>query len=163
MERRHFLRGSILAASTIAIPGVASSAAAQQRRRGGAPCAPARTEWSGEGAPEGRAVADVSSLSAEERSHAPVLTLPERVRAGRPFDLVVQIGVRPHEITPEHHIEWVEVCVGERRALVADLSSDVAYPIVRVPLVLREPAVLTVRARCNQHGVWLTRREIAVG
>jgi superoxide reductase len=91
-----------------------------------------------------------------------VLTLPERVRAGRAFDLVVQIGVRPHEITAEHRIEWIEVCLDDRRVLVADLSADVAYPVVRVPVSLRAPATLTARARCSQHGVWMTQRRIEV-
>nr|MDQ3037304.1 class II SORL domain-containing protein [Myxococcota bacterium] len=121
-----------------------------------------REEWSATGAPTGRVPADASALDADERMHVPVLTLPERVRAGRAFDLVVQVGVRPHEMTADHRIEWVEVCLDERRVWVADLSADVAYPIVRVPIVLREGAVLSARARCSQHGVWMTRRSLVV-
>lgn len=165
MERRRFLSGSILGAAGAVVVGAASprDADAQQRQRRGGPCPPVRAEWSGSGAPDGRSPVDAGAMTDEERGHVPVLTLPERVRSGRAFDLVVQIGARPHEITEAHRIEWIEVCVDERRVLVADLSADVAYPIVRVPLVLRAPATLTARARCNQHGVWITRRAIDVG
>jgi superoxide reductase len=169
MERRHFLRGSVLAAVAPALAAATwpARAAAQRghRRPGPNPasaCPPARAEWSATGPPQGRTPGDPAALTAEERVHAPVLTLPERVRAGRSFDLVVQVGVRPHEISPEHHIEWIEVCVGERRVLVSDLSIDVAFPVLRVPLILHGPALLSARARCNLHGVWITRREIAV-
>ncbi|AKF04649.1 desulfoferrodoxin family protein [Sandaracinus amylolyticus] len=158
MERRRFLRGSIVGAATLALP----SAAVAQRGRGTSACPPARAEWSAEGALTGTQVADASALTEDERTHAPVLTLPERVRAGRPFDLVVQVGVRPHEMSVEHRIEWLEVRLDDRVVWVADLSPDVAYPIVRVPLALREPSQLIARARCNQHGVWMTRRAIQV-
>ncbi len=92
----------------------------------------------------------------------PVLVLPEVVRAERPFDLVVQVGVDPHVMTEAHHIDWVEVTVGEQRAFAADLTAAVGYPIVRLSLVLGEPADLTVRAHCNLHGTWRTRRSIDV-
>ncbi|UJR82751.1 desulfoferrodoxin family protein [Sandaracinus amylolyticus] len=157
MERRRFLRGSIVGAATLALPS-----AALAQRRGTAACPPARAEWSAEGTPTGAQVADASALTEDERTHAPVLTLPERVRAGRPFDLVVQAGVRPHEMSVDHRIEWIEVRLDDRIVWVADLSPDVAYPILRVPLVLREPSQLVARARCNQHGVWMTRRAIQV-
>ena len=155
MERRAFLVSGSIIAGSIAIPG---DAAAQRRTR-----PTLRAEWSGTGVPDGRAPADPSAMSDEERMHVPVLTLPQRVRSGRPFDLVVQIGVRPHEITAEHRVDWIEVCLDERRILVADLSVDVAYPVVRVPIVMTATAMLTARARCTQHGVWITRREITVG
>lgn len=161
MERRAFLISGSLVAGSLVVPGDAAA----QRRVACPPChepAPARAEWSGTGPPVGRAPADPSAMTDEERMHVPVLTLPERVRAGRPFDLVVQIGVRPHEIHPDHRIEWIEVALDERRVLVADLSADIAYPVLRVPIVMSGSGVLSARARCTQHGVWMTRREITL-
>lgn len=156
MQRRRFfsLAG---AGALVGLPG--GIAAAQITRE----------DWSASGEPTGREPADEAALTGEERLHVPVLSLPARLRAGRAFDLVVQIGVRPHECTAEHRIDWIEVALGPsggasgewRRVFVADLSVDVPYPVVRVPVVLREPATLVVRARCNVHGVWRTRRELA--
>lgn len=116
-----------------------------------------------DGALDGREPRDPSALTAEERRHVPVLVLPTRVRAARAFDLVVQVGVEPHPMTASHHVEWIEVTVGEERAFLATLAGPVAYPIVRVPLTLGASGPLTVRARCNLHGTWRTRRTIEVG
>lgn len=152
MLRRGFVHGSLGTFATFVAPSLARAQPGRVTRDG----------WDGRGEPTGREPADVESLTDLERSHVPVLTLPRHVRIGRPFDLVVQIGVRPHEMSAAHHIEWVEVCLDERRVAVIDLTVDVPYPIVRVPIVLGAPAMLVARARCNQHGVWRTRREIAV-
>lgn len=121
-----------------------------------------RAEWSATGPREGRQATDPARLTPEERRHLPVLSMPQNVRADRPFDFVVQVGVDPHVMTDAHHIDWVEISVGERRVLVADLSADVGYPIVRFPLVLRESAELTVRSHCNLHGTWRTQRSVTV-
>jgi superoxide reductase len=152
MDRRTLLRGSVASGlAALGSPLVPSRAAAQVTR----------ADWSPTGELTGHEPADLASLTDEERVHVPVITLPARLRVGRSFDLVVQVGVRPHECTEEHHVDWIEVALGERRVFVADLSLDVPFPVVRVPLVVRAAETLTVRARCNQHGVWRTRRELS--
>lgn len=149
MDRRAFALGSLAA---LAAWPIARTAAAQRRE-----------DWTGTGAPTGREPADADALTDEERGHVPVLTLPRHVHLGRPFDLVVQIGLRPHEMSVAHHIDWIEVSLGERRVAVVDLTVDVPYPIVRLPIVVHAAGTLIARARCNQHGVWMTRRELAIG
>lgn len=126
------------------------SRASAQRREG----------WSPDGPLDGREPADPHDLTNEERRHVPVLVMPERVHAGRPFDLVVQVGPSPHVMTENHHIDWIEVALDAARVFVADLTESVAYPVVRVPIVLRGGATLTARAHCNLHGTWRTRRRI---
>src|SRR5687768_17457335 len=107
MQRRAFVTGSI---AVLGAAGFPSLGRARRGRVASCPtCPPPRADWSATGALEGRAPADPMSLTDEERIHVPVLSLPERVRAGRPFDLVVQIGVRPHEMIAGHRIEWIEV------------------------------------------------------
>lgn len=153
MERRAFVRGSLLA---LAAAPLSSAAPALAQHR--ATCL--RADWEPTGALTGREPTDPSALTDEERMHAPRITLPHRVRSGRSFDLAVQIGAPPHECTEAHRIDWIEVALDERRVLTADLSSDVPFPIVRVPIVLHANATLVVRAHCTQHGVWMTRRPI---
>jgi superoxide reductase len=148
MDRRGFVQGAV--AALLFPAGIAS---AQVVREGWDPSAP----------PTGREPHDPESLTDEERSHVPVLTLPRHVHLGRSFDLVVQIGLRPHEMTVAHHIDWIEVCLGSTRAAVIDLAPSVPYPIVRIPIVVHEATTLVARAHCNQHGTWMTRRELAIG
>jgi superoxide reductase len=150
MDRRAFVGGSL--AALACVPWASASA---QR------CP--RQDWSSTGALTGREPADPEVLSDEERSHVPVLTLPRHVHLGRPFDLVVQIGLRPHDMSAAHHIDWIEVALDDHRVTVIDLTPDVPYPIVRVPIVVHAAGTLIARARCNQHGVWMTRRALAIG
>lgn len=152
MDRRSFVRGTLGGGVAASVLGSLSPTAARAQV--------IRADWSPSGDLEGREPTDVHDLTDEERAHVPVITLPSRLRSGRSFDLVVQIGVRPHECTPEHHIDWIEVALGERRVFVADLSIDVPFPVLRVPLVVRATETLTVRARCNLHGVWRTQRAL---
>jgi superoxide reductase len=150
MDRRAFVGGT-LAALALAPLSVAHA----QRFT--------REEWSATGPLTGREPADPETLSDEERSHVPVLTLPRHLHLGRSFDLVVQIGLRPHEMSAAHHVDWIEIAIDERRIAVVDLSTDVAFPIVRIPIAVHAAGTLVARARCNQHGVWMTRRPLAIG
>jgi superoxide reductase len=150
MQRRAWLAGGL--ASGVVLVGASLS---PRRVR-----AQARADWSPSGPLEGREPRDLSALTPEERIHVPVLTLPARLRIGRSFDLIVQVGLQPHECTEDHHIDWIEVALDERRVFVADLSRDIPFPVVRVPLAVHVASTLTVRARCNQHGVWRTQRAL---
>jgi superoxide reductase len=109
-----------------------------------------------------REPADPSRLTPEERRHAPVLVMPRAIHAGRAFDLVIQVGVEPHGMTPAHHIERVELLRGAERVFSVELGPSVAFPVVRVPVVLTGNTVLSARAVCNLHGAWRTRRMIEV-
>lgn len=155
MQRRRFLGTTLLAAA--AMPVSASVALAQRRP---ARATPLRADWRPDGPRTGREPRDVTALDAEERAHVPVLTLPPRIQLGRAFDLVVQIGLDPHPMGADHKIDWIEVSLGDARVLTADLGVGVPWPIVRVPLLVGAPARLVVRARCSQHGVWMTARDV---
>jgi desulfoferrodoxin (superoxide reductase-like protein) len=95
-----------------------------------------------------------------DRTHLPVLALPARPRLGRPFDLVVRVGEPMHEQRRDHHVQWIDVHLDDVRLFVCELSAEVPYPVVRVPVVLRRAGELVVRVRCSQHGVHAIRRAI---
>lgn len=158
IERRGFVGLSLGAlASSIGAALVLPGRAAAQPRRGRGSLRP---DWTAEGPPDGREPSDPTAPSEEERIHVPTLSVPAAIRAGRPFDLVVQIGFTAHPMQPDHRIDWVEVRIGETRAWVIDLGPGVPFPVVRVPVVLEQAAPITVRARCSQHGVWRTRHSV---
>lgn len=137
MERRRFLRALGVGASSTGLALVAAPAASAQERRG--------LDEPGRELP-----ADASGL---DRTHLPILSLPARLRLGRSFDLVVRIGEPLHEQRRDHHIEWVDVRYAGELLFACDLSPNVPFPVVRVPVVLRRSGELIVRARCAQHGV----------
>lgn len=172
MDRRRFLRTSLTSTcvasaglATLTMPATASlfaeRALAQPRTTPAAPPA-LRTGWSPTGPRDGREPADTAHLGADERLHVPVITLPELVRRGRAFDLVVQAGLDAHPMEAAHHIDWIEVYAGDTRAFITDLSPFVPFAVVRVPLVLAATTELRVRVHCTLHGAWPTRRTVQV-
>lgn len=143
MERRRFLRalGAGSAGLVLAAPSVT---AAQQRQ--------------GIDEPGRELLADASGI---DRTHLPMLALPARPRLGRSFDLVVRIGDPLHEQRRDHHVEWIEVRYAGEALFACDLSASVPFPVVRIPVVLRQAAELVVRLRCSQHGVHRFSRPLA--
>jgi superoxide reductase len=107
--------------------------------------------------------ADPAHLTPEERMHAPILTLPARVRRGRAFELGVAIGAPLHESTADHHIEAIEVRAGGRPVARVELVPGMTGPSIRLLVVLQENESLGVLAMCSRHGLWETVREVTVG
>jgi superoxide reductase len=98
---------------------------------------------------------DPAHLSALEMKHWPKLTVVGRATPGQPFDLSIQIGQEIHPMTPEHHIEWVEVWAGGKRLERMDFNEPTwVKPVLTVQLVANAPTEFTVRLRCNLHGLW---------
>jgi desulfoferrodoxin (superoxide reductase-like protein) len=107
-----------------------------------------------EGASPRELQADVEGL---DRMHLPVVAMPARPRLGRAFDLVVRIGEPMHEQRLDHHIAWIDVHYGSDRVFSCELSPDVPFPVVRVPVVLRRADVLSVRLACTRDGSFVWR------
>ncbi len=151
MERRRFfgaLGGLTMGGLGVgAIVGAATSTAEAQEA-----CRP------GEGESPREITNDVSGA---DRMHLPLVSLPARPRLLRAFDLVVRVGEPMHEQRRDHHIQWLEVRYGADRLFVCDLSPDVPFPVVRVPVVLRRVDELTVRLRCSRHGAFVWRVALA--
>ena len=88
--------------------------------------------------------------------------MPERVRRGRAFDLVVQAGLDAHPMEAAHHIDWLEVYADDARVYVCDLSPYIPFAVVRIPIVLSADVTLRVRLHCTVHGSWLTTRQVQI-
>ena len=149
MERRRFL-GAVGSGLATGLAGAlsASRVAAQDRGR------------PGEGDAPRVLTREASGL---DRTHLPILSLPARTRLGRSFDLVVRIGEPLHEQRRDHHVQWVEVRYGADRLFVCELSPDVPFPVVRIPVILRRSDELAVRTRCSQHGSFEWRLALTPG
>lgn len=140
IERRAFLLGALGACGGV---GLCPTALAQER--------PGQGETP-------RSIA--SDVTGADRIHLPIVSLPARPRLLRAFDLVVRIGDPLHEQRRDHHIQWIEARYGAERLFVCELSPDVPFPVVRVPVVLRRADELAVRLRCSRHGAFEWRLAI---
>lgn len=63
---------------------------------------------------------------------------------------LVKVGSIPHPMTPEHHIEWIEIINGDyvnTKYLAPDSEPEAEF---YVP----ETEKIKVRCYCNLHGLW---------
>jgi len=106
--------------------------------------------------------ADPAHPTADERVRAAVLTLPARVRPGRPFELGVAVGTPVREGSVDDHVEWIEVRAGNERVARFELAQSYALPSVHLTMRVTEATTLRVLAMWSGAGLWETTRPIAV-
>lgn len=95
-----------------------------------------------------------------ETLHVPVITAPQKVKAGEPFDVNVSIGKNLHPIGPTHWIEYVQLGIGNEPAgTLIFRSNGYLKPETKFAVVLDErlkgrKVSLVATIRCNLHGIW---------
>jgi superoxide reductase len=96
--------------------------------------------------------------------HAPVFCIPDKVKAGEPFQVSLTIGEKPYENEKEHHIQWLELYAGEIFLGRVDFTPEMTYPEFTFTIRLAHEMEATLRAisRCNLHGLWESSKKIQV-
>ncbi len=108
---------------------------------------------------------DPSNLSEMEKKHIPVIDCPDKVKKGEPFKITIKVGELPHVMEEAHHIQWIEVKVGENFYERIDLTPVFTRPEVTLTLVKggkHETRTLRVIERCNIHGLWEATKDITI-
>lgn len=98
-----------------------------------------------------------------EKKHAPVIEAPDKIKAGVPFAVTVTVGEIVHPMVNGHYIQYVELLAGNEPAGRVDFRPGLNQPVVTFQLVLDKPVTLVAREYCNLHGLWESRREVALG
>ncbi|MBU5612311.1 desulfoferrodoxin family protein [Geomonas azotofigens] len=114
-------------------------------------------------------VKDPAKKTPIERSHAPVITAPASVTAGKPFTVEVSVGEVLHGMVPAHWIGFIELSLGNEPAGRVDLqprgylAPKVAFTVV-VPKEAAPTGKVTLVAKqhCNLHGLWEGTLDIVV-
>ncbi len=104
-----------------------------------------------------------------EKSHAPFIVAPAKVKAGEPFTVEVSVGENLHVMGPAHWIEYIELNIGNEPAgTVTFQSKGYLKPKVSFTVVLTKEAApggkvtLIARQRCNLHGLWESGMDVEV-
>lgn len=112
---------------------------------------------------------DPANKTPLEKSHAPVISAPAKVKAGEPFTVEVSVGENLHVMGPAHWIEYIELNVGNEPAgMVVLQSKGYLKPKAAFTVVLAKEAApsgkvtLVARQRCNLHGLWESGMDIEV-
>ncbi len=100
-----------------------------------------------------------------EKKHTPVITCPDSVKSGEPFEVKINVGAIPHVMEEGHHIQWLEVSFGQNFNARVDLTPVFTKPEVTVKLVKggkHRTSTLRVTERCNLHGLWEATKDIQI-
>ena len=109
-------------------------------------------------------VQDMDNMTDLEKKHHPVITAPEKVKAGECFEVTIEVGkLLEHPNQPAHFIEFVELYAGDvylsRLALTAQMSCPTMKVCVSLPKDMGDLRAFTL---CNLHGIWESRKPITV-
>ncbi len=113
-------------------------------------------------------VKDSANKSALEKSHAPVIKAPAKVKLGEPFVVEVSVGEVLHPMGPAHWIEYIDLNVGNEPAGRVDFQPrGYLNPKAVFTMVLKDAppagkATLIARQRCNIHGYWEGSTDVSV-
>ncbi len=112
---------------------------------------------------------DPANKTPLEKSHAPFIKAPAKVKAGEPFVVEVSVGENLHVMGPTHWIEYIELNIGNEPAgTVAFQSRGYLKPQAAFTVVLTKETVpggkvtLIARQRCNLHGLWESGFDVEV-
>ena len=105
-------------------------------------------------------IKDPAKKTGLEKKHVPVISAPEKVIAGEPFDVEVVVGEIVHPMGPSHWIEYLQLNVANEPAgTVTFRSNGFLKAKARFNVVLGDnlkgaTLPLVVQLRCNLHGIW---------
>jgi superoxide reductase len=148
-ERRNFLKAAAVGAGAFILNG--GSALAQEYF----PVQVDETLWK-----DINRVKDPNNETTLEKLHVPVITAPEKVKAGEVFNVDVIIGREPHPMMPAHWIEYIQFSVGNEPAgTVTFRSHGYLKAVAKFAVVLDETlkgkkVSLVATLQCNLHGIW---------
>jgi superoxide reductase len=107
---------------------------------------------------------DEANMTDLEKKHTPVIHVPDRVRAGEPFEVAVNVGellAHPNELA--HYITRVELYTEEYIMLGrAHMTPIRSVPRVKFTVVLDKSQTLRAYSDCNIHGTWQGKKEVVV-
>jgi superoxide reductase len=114
-------------------------------------------------------VKDPSNKTPLEKSHAPSIKAPAKVKAGEPFTVEVSVGEVVHPMGSAHWIEFIALNIGNEPAGRVDFQpKGYLNPKATFTVVLQKESApsgkvtLIANQRCNLHGYWEGSQDITV-
>ena len=112
---------------------------------------------------------DPANKTPLEKSHAPVITVPGKIKSGEAFIVEVSVGEVVHAMSPAHWIEFIELSIGNEPAGRIDFQpKGYLKPKATFTVVLTNESApsgkvtLVAHQRCNLHGYWEGSLDITV-
>ena len=104
---------------------------------------------------------DLDNLTSFEQLHLPWIIIPEFVKKDEEFEILVKIGKVDHPMTDEHYIRGIQLCV-DKECFKRILLDPPSHSETKFKISLKKDSMITVRAECNLHGVWQSRKKMVL-
>ena len=102
---------------------------------------------------------DPENLTGFEQKHLPWILIPDFVKKGEKFEVVVKVGEVDHPMCPSHYVKWIGLCVGDGLVKKIKLNfSDLSE--AKFKISLDKDVEIRAREECNLHGVWESSKKI---
>ena len=109
---------------------------------------------------------DSSELTDLEKQHEITINVADNVTAGIAFEVELIVGEKlTHPNNIDHWIQYIELLIGEARVNQFEMdAATITTPSVKFKITLPKWASseLTARLRCNQHGIWESKKLITI-
>lgn len=114
-------------------------------------------------APAAAVAGAFDALQAETNAaHTPVITAPDKVKAGEAFDVTVTIGQKPHPSETGHFVRYIALYAGDVELARTDLTPTLTVPRVTYRVRLEHSATLRALAAPNHSAAWVAEHKVAV-
>ena len=149
MERREFLRAAAAGAGALVLAGRTTFGEEHY------PIAVDESLWQGI-----NRLKDPDNETILEKLHVPVITAPEKVKAGEIFDVDVMIGKEMHPMGQTHWIEYVELSIGNEPAGTVTfrshgyLKAHTRFSVMLGDELKGKKVSVVATLKCNMHGIW---------
>jgi len=103
-----------------------------------------------------------SLQTAENPAHMPVITAPDKVAPGQPFDVTIAVGQKTHPSETTHFIRYIALYAGEVELARATLTPTLTVPTVTFKVQLQTSTTLRALSAPNHSAAWVAERPITV-
>ena len=105
---------------------------------------------------------DPKNMSLLEKKHSPVIKVPEKIKAGEPFDVQIEVGGVAHPMERGHYIGWLQLFADEVPIATVTFQPVVSRPKAMLTVILEKSVTLRVLESCNLHGIWESSLNISL-
>ncbi len=100
--------------------------------------------------------------TSDNAAHTPVISAPDKVKAGEPFEVTITIGKKPHPTDTSHFVRYIALYAGEVEVARALLTPTLSVPKVTFTIKLQQSATLRALAAPNHSAAWVTEHAVKV-
>jgi len=87
--------------------------------------------------------ADPKNMNTLEKKHSPIIKVPEKIKAGEPFDVQIEVGSIAHPMERGHYIGWLQLFADEIPLATVTFQPVVSRPKTTITVILEKWKLIT--------------------